>query len=161
MIPLEAIGWFCLGFGSLFLVEASIYLFRLYRERNRKTNFDAFIERIKSSSNEDDQPYHKGKEISEFSFRDMNGKLATVKIVIDHDLPDQLVNDPNEMDDMIEHGEAGTMDDLIKSNRIISGPMREVEEFVFSPRAIRNMRAGGMEPDEVVVKMLKASGRMP
>jgi len=46
-------------------------------------------------------------------------------------------------------------------HQVSEDAMGKVQEFVFSPNAVRDMRRNGIEPDDVVTRMLKASGRMP
>src|SRR6266404_1778320 len=77
-----------------------------------------------------------------------------IMIIIDHDLPDLTLPDREKFKEMVLKGEAGRI------NEVPEKAMEKVKEFIFSPQALRDMRRAGMEPDEVVTKMLKASGRM-
>lgn len=81
------------------------------------------------------------KEVSELMFRDKNGMLCTVKIVIDHAIPSNL-------------------HDLLGNHRISEDATSQVQEFIFSPKAVAEMRENGVEPDELVRQMLRAAGRI-
>ena len=124
----------------------------------------SFIDKIKEEAPEflKDQAAHiekgkvngSGKEISEMTFHDKEGNLNTIKIIIDHDLPDVSLPDREKFKEMVLKGEAGRISEVPEK------AMEKIQEFIFSPQAVRDMRRVGMEPDEVVTKMLKASGRM-
>jgi hypothetical protein len=91
------------------------------------------------------------QEISEFTYRGSDGNLDTVKIIIDHGLDDVAG----------ASGIQGTIEDITGDQSTVEDSrMHGIKEFVFSANAVRDMRMAGIEPDEVVVKMLKASGRM-
>jgi len=144
--------------------------FMIFRSRRR---FNDFIERVKGAAEkhieqineqvakkEQEEP-STGKEISEFIFRDKMGVLTTVKIVIDHDLKNSIPDmNKDKIKSMVLSGEAGTLGQLLEGHSVQEDAMSKVQEFVFSPDAVRDMRAAGLEPDDVVAKMLKASGRM-
>ena len=159
MIPLEAFGWYMLGAGTTML---AVGLFHLINGIYQKRRLLSFIELIKSKAPEfiKDQAHREkiekgsGLETSEMTFRDKEGHLNVIKIIIDHDLPDLPLPDREEFQSMVLKGEAGSI------NNVPEKAMEKVHEFIFSPQAVRDMRRVGMEPDEVVTKMLKASGRM-
>src|SRR6266446_6446664 len=161
MFPLEALGWFMLGAG---MTSLAVGLFHLVNIIMMKRRMLSFIDKIKEEAPEflKDQAAHiekgkgngTGKEISEMTFHDKEGNLNTIKIIIDHDLPDVFVPDREKFKEMLLKGEAGRINDVPEK------AMEKVQEFIFSPQAVRDMRRVGMEPDEVVTKMLKASGRM-
>lgn len=130
----------------------------LYKYRSKR-KFKKFLEGIKSASEEIVKEKSK-KEISELSFRDKHGVMNTVRIIIDHDMADMKVGSKQDMEDMLRTGEAGTLSDLMAGHKVSEDAMGNVQEFVFSPQAVRDMRSSGLEPDEVVTKMLRASGRM-
>ena len=90
------------------------------------------------------------QEISELTFRDASGKLCKVKIVVDHSLPEKLT----------QMAQEGSLQDLMSNHKVSEDAMGQVEEFVFSPRAVHDMRQAGMEPDDVVREMLRAAGRI-
>lgn len=129
----------------------------LYKYRSKR-KFKKFLERIKAAGEEIVKEKSK-KEISELSFRDKYGVMNTVRIIIDHDLGDKI-EDIKVMQEMLKSGDAGTLNDLMSGHKISEDAMGKVQEFVFSPQAVRDMRSSGLEPDEVVTKMLRASGRM-
>lgn len=157
-------GWFVLGAGSALFGVMIGFLWDNYRSRKR---FNGFLDGINSASEEfvKDQVHRekieKGtKEISELSFRDKHGVMNTVRIIIDHDMADMKVGSKQDMEGMLRTGEAGTLSDLMAGHKVSEDAMGKVQEFVFSPQAVRDMRSSGLEPDEVVTKMLRASGRM-
>ena len=164
MTPLEAIGWFFLGAGSTLLVLVGFVAIRAFMIFRSRKKFNAFLQNIRKAAETkvEEQKSQKGRETSEFSFRDKAGVLTTVKIVIDHDLTKEAMSEVEKSDlkSMLLSGEAGTLDQLLEGHSVHEQAMSKVQEFVFSPNAVRDMRAAGLEPDEVVTKMLKASGRM-
>src|SRR6266446_1938754 len=159
MVPLEALGWFMLGAG---VTSLAVGLFHLVNIIMMKRSMLSFIDKIKEEAPEflKDQAHREkiekgsGKETSEMTFRDKEGNLNTIKIIIDHDLPDVSLPDREKFKEMVLKGEAGRI------NEVPEKAMEKIQEFIFSPQAVRDMRRVGMEPDEVVTKMLKASGRM-
>src|SRR6266404_3243093 len=154
MVPLETLGWFMLGAG---VTSLAVGLFHLVNIIMMKRRMLSFIDRIKEEAPEfikDQADKTSGKEISEMTFRDKEGRLNTIKIIIDHDLPDLCLPDREEFKGMVLKGEAGRISEVPEK------AMEKVQEFIFSSQAVRDMRKVGMEPDEVVTKMLKASGRM-
>ena len=164
---LEFVGGFLISAGiSLVLMGISYWCSILIRRRivaasNRKLM--AFIEKLKLESDlikhELENDHKAGRETSELVFRDKEGILNTVKIIIDHDL-DHLASNEEELKSMILKGETGTMTDLISGHNITEDHIGKVQEFIFSPQAVRDMRLAGMEPDEMVTRMLKSSGRI-
>lgn len=157
-------GWFMLGAGvALLLVGSFFFVSKLLLRRN-KSRFDKFIEGLKAAAKAEEEkgfvPVSDGKEISELTFRDKHGVMNKVRIIIDHDLNDMKIGSKQEMEDMLKSGEAGTLSDLMSGHKVSEDAMGKVQDFVFSPQAVRDMRSSGLEPDEVVTKMLKASGRM-
>ncbi len=154
MVPLETLGWFMLGAGATSLAVGLFHLVNIIMMKRRMLSF---IDKIKEEAPEflkDQADKTSGKETSEMTFRDKEGNLNTIKIIIDHDLPDVSLPDREKFKEMVLKGEAGRINDVPEK------AMEKVQEFIFSPQAVRDMRRVGMEPDEVVTKMLKASGRM-
>jgi hypothetical protein len=121
----------------------------------RKIKFRKFLAKVKTEGSE--LVRDAAQETSELMFRDKDGVLNTVKIIIDHALDDIPEHARQELQ---EFASAGSMEDLIAGHKIEEEDMNRVQQFVFSPRAVADMRRAGLEPDEVVTKMLKASGRM-
>lgn len=152
------LGWFMLSAGLALLSVGVTVLTQQWLLRRRKKRFDRFVESIKAAGEEIVK--EKKKEISELSFRDKYGVMNTVRIIIDHDMADMKVGSKQDMEDMLRTGEAGTLSDLMAGHKVSEDAMGKVQEFVFSPQAVRDMRSSGLEPDEVVTKMLRASGRM-
>lgn len=163
MIPLEALGWFCLGAGSATLVILGPPIIAMIvRHMRNKNKFGAYVESLKGFSealakmNEE-----RSKEVSELSFRDKDGKLCTVKIVVDYRLDDRLTDEDKEkMRQMLASGEGGKLHDIMTGHNVTEGEMDRIQQFVFSGYTAEQMRARGLELDEVVRKMLKASGRI-
>ncbi len=154
MVPLETLGWFMLGAGATSLAVGLFHLVNIIMMKRRMLSF---IDKIKEEAPEflkDQADKTSGKETSEMTFRDKEGNLNTIKIIIDHDLPDVSLPDREKFKEMVLKGEAGRISEVPEK------AMEKIQEFIFSPQAVRDMRRVGMEPDEVVTKMLKASGRM-
>ncbi|SRR6266550_2295030 len=160
MFPIETLGWFMLGAG---VTSLAVGLFHLVNIIMMKRRMLSFIDRIKEEAPEfikDQAEKGSGRETSEMTFRDKEGNLNTIKIIIDHDLPDISLPDREQFKEMVLKGEAGRISDMVSGHKVSEKAMEKVQEFIFSPQAVRDMRRAGMEPDEVVTKMLKASGRM-
>src|SRR6266446_7629128 len=162
---LEFIGWFMISAGlSMLIMGITGLCYKIVRRRiiiksNRKLM--AFIEKLKLESDlikhELENDHKSGRETSELVFRDKEGILNTVRIIIDHDLDDLAASDKEELKDMLLKGRTRTISDTISDHNIAQEHMSKVQEFIFSPQAVRDMRLAGMEPDEVVTRMLKAS----
>lgn len=154
---IEAFGWFMLGAGCCLALMA-LFEYLAYR---RKRKFNNFLQHLVEEGHRAVQEISKPgeREVSELSFRDKEGAMNTVRIIIDHDLKD-MTGTKEEFKEMILKGEAGTMSDILSGHKVSEDSMSKVQEFVFSPQAVRDMKRAGMEPDEVVIKMLKASGRI-
>ena len=161
MMPLEAFAWFMIGSGTVMLGRALYLIWGIWKRRR----FIKLLKSLKKVSASSEGKLKEladklitskigGQEISEMTFRDKDGHLNVIRIIIDHDLPDISLPDRDEFQSMVLKGEAG------KINEVPEKAMDKVQEFIFSPQAVRDMRRAGMEPDEVVTKMLKASGRM-
>ena len=142
---IESLGWFFIGAGVMVLMIGAVALSRILALRARTKKFDAMISQLKEISKTLDYGMehldgnladHLKPEVSELTFRDRYGALCTVKIIIDprldHDTTSRIEEDSNS----------------------------SVQEFVFSTKAVEEMRAKGVEPDEAVTSILKASGRM-
>lgn len=170
-MPLESAGWFFIGAGSVILLECLLNLGRYIFFRLRKRRFAKFIDGLKATAeqmaaNQATEPANevstRPREVSELSFRDKEGVMNTVRIIVDPSIDKGLIPDSQELHSMMESGEAGSLSELMDGNHCVSeDAMGKVQEFVFSPSAVRNMRMAGIEPDDVVTRMLKASGRMP
>lgn len=157
---LETTGWFLLGAGfSLLTIGIGIGVARYRRRRFRAYVHDLkeFGERLREMN---EAAAAAQQETSELTFRDRHGDLCTVKIVIDYSLDQQLSEEDKEaMRQMIAAGEcSGSLTNLIKTHKY--SDMEKVQQFVFSGHAAYAMREQGLEPDDVVRQMLKASGRI-
>lgn len=155
-------GWFMLGVGIALLMVCTIGATKLLVMRYRARRFKSFLDKMREDGEKlvNSAANTLGKEISELTFRDKHGVMNKVRIIIDHDLNDMKIGSKQEMEDMLKSGEAGTLSDLMSGHKVSEDAMGKVQDFVFSPQAVRDMRSSGLEPDEVVTKMLKASGRM-
>ena len=154
---LELIGWFMISAGlSMLIIGLCVLFYTIVRRRimvKRNHKLIAFIERLKLEADlikDKIESGQSGREISELVFRDKEGNLNTIRIIIDHDLNDH----PSEekLKAMLLKDD-GTITDT-------ESHMYNVQEFIFSPQAVRDMRLAGIEPDELVTRMLKSSGRM-
>jgi hypothetical protein len=161
---IELIGGFFIGAGIGSIIYGCVILFINWRT---KRNFAKFLERIRDMAAEEvTKQVGVSKEVSELSFRDKNGLMNTVRIIIDPNLDETLTEEDKEEVRSVLSGnispnmQVGTMDDLLKGHKIEEATMEKVQEFVFSSKAVRDMRSHGIEPDEVVTRMLRASGRM-
>lgn len=173
MTIMQVIGMLFIGAGIGFVLAGG-YIFVLRWMAARK--FRAFLERLKEIGDEEEAAAKTKKEISakstreisELIFRDKDGVAQTVRIVIDHDIDDMMTDeDKKNVKALLTGGKStdpdirtGSMDDLLAGCKVEEAAMAKVQEFVFSPKAVRDMRLAGIEPEEVVTKMLKASGRM-
>lgn len=162
---LDGLGYFLLGAGCVVLGSFLWFSWDKFRANRRKKKFQAFVDRLRKSIDVKDQAHRERiengeREISELTFRDKSGVMNTVKIVVDPNLEDALPKSQKEFDKMLSSGNTGTLSDLIAGHKIEHEPMKKVEEFVFSPNSVKAMRSAGLELDEVVTKMLRASGRI-
>jgi hypothetical protein len=173
---METLGWTFVGAGIGFLAAGGLVYFMRWRQRHQ---FDRFLHQVRKMGTEEalrlaeqgkesrriEREKEGGREVSELSFRDKDGVMNTVRIIIDPDL--EVPEEDKKMIKAIMAGErapdyqCGSINDLLSGCKIEEQAMERVQEFVFSANAVRNMREDGLEPDEVVTRMLKASGRMP
>lgn len=150
---IESLGWFLLGAGSA--VVGIMVAMLIERRHKLNEDFKSFISKVR----EDGFARSKQvalKEISELTFRDKSGKFDTVKIIVD---PDISPSKEDKMEEMIFKGTDGKIGELVEGAPPAED-MVKVKDFVFSSNTVRDMRASGIEPEDVVVQMLKASGRM-
>lgn len=154
---MELIAWFLIGAGAASILIAIAVVLPSWMAKIRRRKFQRYIEQVQNSVPE--FIANQTREVSELSFRDKQGILNTVRIVVDPSMHDVLPGS-YELQDMMDRGEAGTLEGLMAGHKISEEAASRVQEFVFSPIVVQRMRAAGMEPDEVVTKMLKASGRM-
>lgn len=163
-MPIENIGWVFLGAGISGFIYLSFWAIPVLKVRRQRKKMAAFISRMKSSVEQEIASMAKikaKKEVSELTFRDASGELCTVQIVVDPDVSDVVAKeDTEELQAMIKRGDAGTLDSLISGHIVTEGYMNKVQQFIFSPKAVQQMREAGMEPDDVVRTMLKAAGRI-
>lgn len=143
------LAYFLIGFGLALLLCVVVFLIRDWFY-NRK--FKSYVEKIKAEGHQ--AVKDASREISELIFRNKEGKLCTVKIVIDHDIGNTLSEHINDTKF------SGNLHDLMSGHKIAESAIGQTEEFIFSSKAVQDMRALGMEPDDVVRQMLRAAGRI-
>lgn len=167
LMTLENLAWFCIGFGSCMIaIGLLVIITTLIRAaiRSRRSKFDSYMERLQAVSDGLHQMNEASdKEVSELHFRDKSGKLCTVKIVIDHSIKGNLTEeDRDKMRAIVLNRDAnsGKLLDLISGASVEESELKQVQQFVFSQQAVEQMREYGLEPDDVVRRMLKASGRI-
>lgn len=165
-VLIENVGWFFIGAGFAFVAYGCKDAYKAYRDSRQNIRLDALDALMGGLRNNGppkaqtmpmdyEQIGHDAREVSEFTYRSADGCFNTVRIIIDPELDDDPAQE--EADAMVD-GDTGMVETLLRGSKAME--MADVDEFVFSPKAVRDMRAGGLEPDDVVVKMLKASGRM-
>src|SRR6266478_4538415 len=121
----EYIGWFMISAGlSMLIIGIAALFYTIIRRRMIAANNQklvSFIERLKSEADlikDKIEKDHKiGREISELVFRDKEGILNTVRIVIDHGLDDLSASDQEELKGMVLK-EKGTPVDLVSGHDI-------------------------------------------
>lgn len=138
-MPIESIGWFFIGAGAMALVLGVFSLFRLIFLRIRTRKFRAMIKQLKEVS----------QELS-YGLEYLNNNR------IDH-----LKPEVSELTFRDRYGALNTVKIIIDPLMNYGTSSTTEDEFIFSTKAVEEMRAYGIEPDEAVTKMLKASGRMP
>lgn len=164
-MTLENLGWFLFGAGCVIIgVVLAIAATTLIDAVRNKRKFNTYVNNLKSFGETLEKMNEaSSKETSELTFRDISGKLCTVKIVIDYDLDKNLSEaDRDKLRDMVLRGDAnsGRVDDIIANAKYKEGELDKADQFIFSGHAVNAMRQQGIEPDEVVRRMLKASGRI-
>lgn len=165
-MPLEGLLWFFMGAGtviiSVVVVRTIIAIIHRAVSRKQPRSFEEYIGELRQFSDELQERLKDDlKEVSELSFRDKAGALCTVKIIVDHSI-ELSDSDKENMKRMVERGDAdaGSLNAIIAGANYEETDMHKVQNFVFSGHAAEQMRARGIELDEVVIKMLKASGRI-
>src|SRR2546421_430758 len=122
---LENVAWFLLGAGVTSLIWFGIFLVPVMRRRRYEKKFASFVERVKNAVADAEAPIRKNKEISELQFRDRDGALCKVQIVIDHEI--ELSDDDKiGLKDMIDRGEAnvaGSLKGVLSGHKISEGAM--------------------------------------
>jgi hypothetical protein len=100
-------------------------------------------------------------EVQKFQWR-FDGKFQEVEIVIDPGLDTMIPGSQEDFEALIKKGDAGTLGQLLSelSKKPEKEELNTVEKFIFSKKSVEQMRMAGMSPDELVVRMLKAAGRM-
>jgi len=147
-----------IGFGFLTAELAEFLVQKLknakvarYADRMRKSA-DAEIERMKQLA--------LNSHTSQLYLRNRQGKLFKVNIIIDPSLESRPMPSPDRLKELADRGEAGTLSDLISGKTVASEELYEVSDFVFSPAMVRQLNEAGLEPDDVVIRMLRATGRI-
>lgn len=100
-------------------------------------------------------------EVQTFKWRHRS-QMQEVKIVIDPSLSTSIEMERGDFEMLLKKGEAGKMQDLL-DGMVPDGVKQKIadqNEFRFSTETVRQLKVVGMTPDELVVKILKAAGRM-
>lgn len=124
------------------------------------SKLQSLLDDIIKSAN--DKNPKKPREVQEFSWRH-EGKLNSVKIIIDPNIADATRVSEKEFAELIKGGDAASLIDLVNGMATDEGKkkkMSEVKEFIFSSTSVKQMRQAGMSPEDIVIKMLKSAGRM-
>jgi len=90
------------------------------------------------------------------------GKLQHVKIVVDPSLDTVIDTSQEEFEQMVKSGDAGRLQDVLDGlvDKDAKDKLAVQDTFVFSKKSVEQMRMVDMSPDDIVTKILKASGRM-
>jgi hypothetical protein len=138
---IESFAWFLMGAGAMVLIFSVTSLIApFFFRKKKKSEYDLVIEELREKADEMRVAIAEANpsiSVSMLHYRDMFGKLNIAKIIID----------PSSSHDL-----AGSVEEDEENH---------TQSFIFSAKAAAEMRANGVELDEVVTKMLKASGRMP
>ncbi|SRR6266581_7696327 len=150
-MSLEFLGWFLISAGiTMLIIGIGFWIMELRYKRKVINDAETFIQKHPYAISEN--PFKGiGREVSELNFRDKSGVLNTIRIIVDHNIEDECT--PEDINNM-------SIDNLMHNHTFSEGSMEKIQQFIFSAQAVRGMREHGLEPDEVVTKMLKASGRM-
>jgi hypothetical protein len=99
-------------------------------------------------------------EVHKFQWRH-DGKTNEVEIIIDPSLDTTISGTRDEFEAMLKKGDIESLEGLLaglstrKDEKLIN-----LNKFIFSKKSVEQMRIAGLSPDELVVKMLRAAGRM-
>jgi len=145
-MSLEFLGWFLFGSGISMVIIGICFWLKEFIQVSWTAKANHNLKGQESFIND-----KSNREISELNFRDKSGVLNTVRIIVDHDIEDDAT--PEDINNM-------SIDNLIHNYPCSEGSLEKIQQFIFSVQAVTGMRKHGLEPDEVVTKMLKASGRM-
>lgn len=128
------------GYGLLALagVIGTAVGYSIFKSERRFKKYVGELRQVADNLRKDSRDTH------ELHFRDTSGNFQMVKIIIDYGITDE------EIEQM--------QGDWVSTTKTL--PPDNIKEFVFSPKAVREMRANGVEPDDVVRDILIASGRM-
>jgi hypothetical protein len=138
------------------LIAAGLMILAWIGIRSMNNRFERYLQEVREAG--ESELENISREVSELTLRDKVGKLFSVKIIIDHNLNPQTT--PSQFQDMVSSGEAGKISEILEDNSDVNPAIGEVKEFVFSAQAIDGMRSAGLEPDAIVIKMLRASGKI-
>jgi len=128
----------------------AVYRWLLRRKRKIVSSISNEIDGKEDASN---------KSTAELSYRDISGKLVTVKITVDYALDGGIA--PEIVRSLLDRGGIGMLASVLGGDSEIAKKMRDATEFVFSHRTVSQIKACGMELEDFVAKILKATGRMP
>jgi len=142
-----------------------------YRDRKEPkkeedTKFSDYISKLTEEGNKliketvVEKMVPRAPEVHTFQWRH-EGEMHEVKIIIDPSLDTIIPGTRSEFEQMLKSGDAGTFSQLLSSlSTKQEEGLQRVDKFIFSRKSVDQMRIAGMSPDELVVRMLKAAGRM-
>jgi len=147
-----------IGFGFL---TAELAEFLVQKLKNAKVA--RYADRMRKSAEEEVERMKRlalNSHTSQLYLRNRQGKLFKVNIIIDPSLESRPMPSPDRLKELADKGEAGTLSDLIAGKTVANKELYEVSDFVFSPAMVRQLNEAGLEPDDVVIRMLRATGRI-
>lgn len=134
-------------------------------KKEEATKFSDYISKLAEEGNKLIQEtvvekVNRATEVHTFQWRH-EGEMHEVKIIIDPSLDTIIPGTRSEFEQMLKSGDAGTFSQLLSSlSTKQEEGLQKVDKFIFSRKSVDQMRIAGMSPDELVVRMLKAAGRM-
>jgi hypothetical protein len=143
-------------------------LYRRWKAPRQMSKLDDMISRLKQEAQEameamkiEIKQTPSTPETHVLSWR-YKGELQQVKIVIDPALDTAIEGSREEFEQLVKEGDAGKLQDLLDglASNDAKDRISAQDIFVFSRKAVEQMKMADMSPDDIVTKILKASGRM-
>jgi hypothetical protein len=138
------LAWFLIGTGFGFIGLA------LIARHLMENKLLQYIESIKVAGRK--EAANLNRETSELYLRDKKGDLFKVKITVDYNVKAEHYD--------LQSCQRGRISDIFSGRMDVPKDMADCKEFVFSSRAVEDMAEAGITPDQVVVNMLKAAGKI-
>ncbi len=139
--------------GAMYAANHQVIKSRIFGKRK----MDKMIEALKAEA-ERLEKENSAKTTAVLTYRSTSGKLETVKITIDPSADTLFSQDT--LKALVAGGHGGMLQDALSGDKETAQKMNDTEEFVFSSKSAALMRSMGMEPEEVVTQILKATGKM-